>query len=85
MSTESAQMTLDASITLMPTLITTLENTPTTTPAPTNTDLPQPSVTPTPAQTTNNGSNFLILMAAGIVAIIILGYFISKRMRGGAG
>lgn len=79
--TELAQKTLDASIVLAPTSTPWAETAPTTTSAPTNTALPQPSATPVPQWTASGGLNLLVLMAGGIVAIIVLGYLISKRRK----
>ncbi len=81
-STASAQQTLDASIVQVPTFTTSPENTPTSSPAPTNTSLPLPSVTPTPIQTSAGGPNLLILAGVGIVAIILVGYVLSRRITG---
>jgi len=88
-ATVSAQTTLDAAVLQDPTSTPELPATytsvpvPTFTPIPTNTDLPQPTVTPAPAQSTSGAQTMLILGAAGIVAIILVGYLVSKRMRGG--
>lgn len=82
-STESAQKTLEPSIVLAPNSTPRVENTPTTTSAPTETALPQPSATRIPLWTASDGLNILVLMAGGIVAIIVLGYLISKRRKYG--
>lgn len=84
-STASVQKTQSAAIVEAPTASPSPMNTPTTAPASTNTDLPQPTTTPMPVQSAVGGQSLLILMAAGLVAVIILGLIVSKRRRRKAG
>jgi len=82
MSTQDAQQTLDAAVVLVPSITPSPEATRTVAPAPTITNMPQ--ATATPVQAASSGQNLLVLAAAAIVAIILAGYLLSKRSKGGS-
>jgi len=80
-STAWVQKTLDTATTPIPTSMPQVELTPTSVTAPKNTALLQPTATPIPMLSTDSGLNLLVLATAGIVGVIFLGYFVSRRIR----
>jgi hypothetical protein len=95
--TASPTATLTHALTLTATPIpsTTPQPSPTTTHQPSLTTTHQPSLTtthqpsltttPTTAETTGNGQSPVIIVAASVIGLVIVGYLVLKRLRQGAG
>jgi hypothetical protein len=85
-STDWAKETADAALLLIPSSTPIPELSATMMPIPSLTPQPLPTILPTstPAQMTDNRQSLVIIVAAGLIGLILVGFLLLNRMRGGA-
>lgn len=84
-STDWAKDTADAALLETPSTTPTKKLTLTAMPIPSTTPQPSPTTPPTTAETTGNGKSPVMIVAAGVIGLVVVGYLALKRLRKSAG